>query len=411
MGRVGQDSVEPGVLVWCADYHMCTVVVRNQGRVFMDTPSQRDVRSSIAQARTIVVKVGSSSLTTASGRLDAQRLHAVVCAIANTTVLGARLVLVSSGAIAAGFGQLGFDARPTDLPTQQATASVGQGLLMAHYESAFGRFGIRVGQILITAEDTVSASKYRNARRTLNRLLELGVVPIVNENDALASNEIRFGDNDHLSALIANVVRADALVLLTDVDGLYSAPPSQPDSHRIPYVPDALHILDDVRVSGSVSGVGTGGMVTKLEAARMAAVSGIPTVLTCASNAGPALMGDGVGTVFAPVRQRGSSRRLWIKFAANPRGSMTLDAGAVGAVRGARASLLAAGVVAVTGDFSAGDPVWLCDESGNHIAKGLSGFDAEEIPHMLGRNTAQLRRLLGEEYAHPLVHLDNLVLV
>ena len=282
---------------------------------------------------------------------------------------------------------------------------------MAQYEAAFGRFGVRVGQILITAEDTIRAAQYRNVQRTLGRLLDLGVVPIVNENDSLASNEIRFGDNDRLSALVANLVRADALVLLTDVDALYTAPPSEPGARRISFVPDVVEALGDVTVTGPTSGVGTGGMVTKLEAARVAAVSGIPAVLTCASNAGPALMGDPVGTAFAPVKQRGSSRRLWIGFAANPRGTLVADAGAATAVRGGRASLLSAGVLEVHGEFSAGDPVWIDDESGTHLARGLAGFDSEEIPQMLGRTTTQLKRFLGEEYAHPLVHRDNLVLV
>ncbi|AFJ16059.1 Glutamate 5-kinase / RNA-binding C-terminal domain PUA [Bifidobacterium animalis subsp. lactis B420] len=365
----------------------------------------------MAAARTVVVKVGSSSLTQPSGHLDVDKLNALVGAIAQVRMLGGNIVLVSSGAIAAGFGPLGFESRPTDVATQQATASVGQGLLMAQYEMAFGRYGIRVGQLLITAEDTMQPRQYRNARRTMAKLLELGVVPIVNENDALASNEIRFGDNDRLSALIANMVRADALILLTDVDALYTAPPSEPGSHRIGFVPNITELLDQVRVGGSESGVGTGGMVTKLEAARMAAVSGIPAVLTAARNAGPALMGDEVGTAFAPVKQRGSARRLWIKFAAHPRGVLVADSGAAKAVRGGRASLLAAGVLESRGDFAAGDPVWIDDEAGNHLARGLAGYDSEEIPNMLGRNTAQLRRLLGEEYAHPLVHRDNLVLV
>ena len=184
----------------------------------MSTPSQAQVRRAVAQARTVVVKVGSSSLTQPSGHLDAVKLEALTAAVAANVNAGARVVLVSSGAIAAGFGPLGFSERPRDVATQQAAASVGQGLLMARYEAAFARFGIRVGQILITAGDTIRATQYRNARRTLERLLDLDVVPIVNENDALASNEIRFGDNDRLSALVANIVRADALVLLTDVD-------------------------------------------------------------------------------------------------------------------------------------------------------------------------------------------------
>ena len=235
----------------------------------MSTPSQAEVRRMIAAAGTIVVKVGSSSLTQPSGHLDPDKLDALAAALAQVRLMGGRVVLVSSGAIAAGFGPLGFDSRPVDVATQQATAAVGQGLLMARYET-FGRFGIRVGQILITAEDTIRATQYRNVERTLDRLLDLGVVPIINENDSLASNEIRFGDNDRLSALVANLVRAEALVLLTDVDALYTAPPSQPGSRRVEYVPNVIDALGDIQVSGSGSKVGTGGMVTKLHAAQIA---------------------------------------------------------------------------------------------------------------------------------------------
>lgn len=262
----------------------------------MNTPSQAQVRRAIAEAQTIVVKVGSSSLTKPSGHLDPERLNALVAAIARVRLMGGRVVLVSSGAIAAGFGPLGFEARPTDVADQQACAAVGQGLLMAQYENAFARYGLRVGQILITVSDTIAPQQYRNVRRTLERLLDLGAVPIINENDSLASNEIRFGDNDRLSALIANIVVADALVLLTDVDALYTAPPSEPGSKRISYVPNVEDALANVQVGGTGSNVGTGGMVTKMEAARVAAVSGIPAVLTCASNAVPAMMGDPVGT-------------------------------------------------------------------------------------------------------------------
>ena len=377
----------------------------------MGTLSQQQVRRAVAEAGTVVVKVGSSSLTSSGGHLAPERLRALTAALAQVRLMGANVVLVSSGAIAAGFGPLGFDARPGDVPTQQAAAAVGQGLLMSQYEAAFARYGVRVGQILITAEDTIRPQQYRNVQRTLLRLLELGVVPIINENDSLASNEIRFGDNDRLSALVANIVRADALVLLTDVDGLYTAPPKEPGARQIHYVPNVLDTLENVRIGGTGSSVGTGGMVTKLEAARVAAVSGIPTVLTCASNAGPALMGDRVGTVFAPIKQRGTSRRLWIGFAADPRGTLVADEGAAKAILGGRASLLSAGVVGVRGEFSAGDPVLIVDEHGNKLAKGISGFDSEEVPATLGRTTSQLRKLLGAEYAHPLVHRDDLVLL
>ena len=203
------------------------------------------------------MKVGSSSLTQPSGHLDPDKLDALAAALAQVRLMGGRVVLVSSAAIAAGFGPLGFDSRPVDVATQQATAAVGQGLLMALYETAFGRFGIRVGQILITAEDTIRATQYRNVERTLDRLLDLGVVPIINENDSLASNEIRFGDNDRLSALVANLVRAEALVLLTDVDALYTAPPSQPGSRRVEYVPNVIDVKRHPSL-GSAPAVGTG---------------------------------------------------------------------------------------------------------------------------------------------------------
>lgn len=377
----------------------------------MAAPSQDEIRARVAQACTIVVKVGSSSLTTPDGHLDPTCLDALVGALASAANDGARLVLVTSGAIAAGFGPLGFRSRPDDVATQQATASVGQGLLMARYEAAFARRGLKVGQILITARDTTLAVQYRNARRTLCRLLDLGVIPVINENDALASNEIRFGDNDRLSALIANIVSADALVLLTDVDALYTAPPSHPEARRIEFVPDVDEAMNQVDAAGSSSGLGTGGMTTKLDAARMAASSGIPVVLARADQAGPALAGDRVGTLFAPIHRRGSSNRLWIKYASLPQWGYVVDAGAAEAIRGGRASLLAAGTVSVRGGFSAGDPVWIWDRSGTRLAKGLSGYDSEEAEEMLGMTTADLRRRQGAHFAHPLVHRDSLVLI
>ena len=255
----------------------------------MNTPSQAQVRRAIAEAQTIVVKVGSSSLTKPSGHLDPERLNALVAALARVRLMGGRVVLVSSGAIAAGFGSLGFDSRPTDVADQQACAAVGQGLLMAQYENAFSQYGLRVGQILITVSDTIAPQQYRNVRRTLDRLLDLGAVPIINENDSLASNEIRFGDNDRLSALIANIVVADALVLLTDVDALYTAPPSEPGSRRISYVPNVEDALAKVQVGGTGSNVGTGGMVTKSgSGACCGGLRHSRQSLTCAATQGPA---------------------------------------------------------------------------------------------------------------------------
>lgn len=390
----------------CLSRYRVGECVSNQ---IIDT-DETSVRNAVRLAQTIVVKVGSSSLTIPSGHLDVVRLNALVNAISHARMSGARIVLVSSGAIAAGFSYLGFATRPHDVPTQQATACVGQGLLMAHYEAAFARFGFRVGQLLLTPDVTISASRYRNAQRTLQRLLDLDVIPIVNENDSLASSEIRFGDNDRLSALVANIVCADALVLLTDVDALYTAPPSQRGAQRISFVADIEQLLNTINVAGSTSGVGTGGMITKIEAAHVAAVSGIPTVLAAASSAGPALMGDAVGTVFAPIHTRTSSKRLWIGFAAHPRGTLIIDDGAVCAIRGGRASLLAAGVVRVEGNFSAGDPVWVDSMQETHVAKGLVAFDSEDIADLMGQTTQSLQRHGDRSFAHPVIHRDNLVL-
>ena len=369
------------------------------------------MQSVIHSAHRIVVKVGSSLVTNDGAGLDHAALERWASEIADLMRRGKEVVLVSSGAIAEGIKRLGWSAKPSAVHEKQAAAAVGQMGLCEAYERVFTAHNLKTAQVLLTHEDMADRTRYLNARTTLLTLLSLNVVPIINENDSLASNEIRFGDNDRLSALIANIVVADALVLLTDVDALYTAPPSEPGSKRISYVPNVEDALAKVQVGGTGSNVGTGGMVTKMEAARVAAVSGIPAVLTCASNAGPAMMGDPVGTAFAPINDRGSSRRLWIGFASHPQGTLVADSGAAKAVRGGAASLLAAGVVEVKGDFAAGDAVWVDDEQGNHLAKGLVGFDSEEIPQMLGRNTAQLKRFLGEEYAHPLVHRDNLVLV
>lgn len=256
--------------------------------------NEEQTRSRILQAQTIVVKVGSSSLTSAQGMLDVDKLNHLVTSLASAVQLGARVVLVSSGSVAAGLKPLGFTSRPDDSVSRQAAAAVGQGLLMAEYEKAFARYDIRVGQVLMSAQDTMRSARYRNVRNTMERLLEFGVVPIVNENDTLVTSEVRFGDNDHLSALVANIVRAQALILLSDVDGLYTAPPSQPGARRLTFVHNALEEIDDSTIVGTGSAVGTGGMVTKVDAVRIATASGIPCLLTSAANAAPALMGDAV---------------------------------------------------------------------------------------------------------------------
>ncbi|WP_107288440.1 glutamate 5-kinase [Streptomyces sp. NBRC 110611] len=366
-------------------------------------------RQEVADARRIVVKVGSSSLTTAAGGLDADRVDALVDVLAKHQ--DREIVLVSSGAIAAGLAPLGLDRRPRDLARQQAAASVGQGLLVARYTASFARYGRRVGQVLLTSDDTSRRAHYRNAYRTLDQLLAMGAVPIVNENDTVATDEIRFGDNDRLAALVAHLVRADLLVLLSDVDGLYDGDPSRPGTSRIAEV-HGPQDLEGVSIgSAGKAGVGTGGMVTKVEAARIAAAAGIPVVLTSAVHASEALAGGPTGTHFLRTGRRTADRLLWLAHASTPRGALVLDDGAVRAVVERHSSLLPAGIAAVEGEFSAGDPVELRDGTGHPVARGLVNFDAREIPRLIGRSTRDLARELGPAYEREVVHRDDLVLL
>ncbi len=354
---------------------------------------------------------GSSVLAGVSAGIDIARVNALVDALGGASDRGTQLVLVSSGAIATGIAPLGLRRRPRDLASAQAAASVGQGILMAHYHDAFARHDRTVGQVLLTADDLVRRAHYRNAQQTLERLLELGVVPIVNENDTVATAEIRFGDNDRLAALVAHLVRADALILLSDVDGLYDGPPERGGSRIVPEVISAAD-LERVVVGGAgSSGVGQGGMSTKLEAARIATEAGIPVLLTASANAAAALSGEPVGTVFHASGDRSASRMLWLAHATSSLGQIHLDAGAVRAVRDRGASLLPAGITHVVGGFVARDPVDLVGPDGLVVARGLVAYDAVELPALLGRSTRDLAAELGPEYEREVVHRDDLVLL
>lgn len=369
------------------------------------------LRERVRNANTVVVKVGSSSITTRAGGLDPERVRMLVDAIADRRASGTRVALVSSGAIAAGLAPLGLSRRPTELAAQQAAASVGQGLLVAQYTQAFAHHGFTVGQVLLTADDVTRRVHYRNARQALTRLLDIGVIPVINENDTVATNEIRFGDNDRLAALVAHLVSADALVLLSDVDALYDGPPHKDGTQRISEIRTKAE-LDAIEIGGTGSaGVGSGGMATKVEAAAIAGAAGIPVVLTSMDNVRAALSGDDVGTVFHPHQQAQSARALWIAHATEPRGQLVVDAGAVTALVERRASLLPIGVVAVTGDFDAGDPVDVVGPDGRAIARGLVNYDAAELPSMLGKSTQELAATLGPEYERELIHRDDLVLL
>ncbi len=366
-------------------------------------------RDAIANAKRIVVKIGSSSLSSREGGLDVVRLLAFVDSIADRRS-NADVIVVSSGAIATGLAPLGLSRRPTDLPTQQAAAAVGQGLLFAQYAQAFSERDVVVAQVLLTVDDLSRRSHHANAQRALIRLLEFGALPIVNENDTVATAEIQFGDNDRLAALVAHAIQADALILLSDVDGLYTGPPSD-GGVLVPEVRGASD-LDEVRIGGVGSaGVGRGGMATKVDAARIAMAAGIPVVLTSAEQARAALFGEAVGTLFHAVPKRRPTRLLWLEHATSIRGSVIVDAGAVLALRERGKSLLAAGIVGVAGDFTAGDPVDVLDPHGTVFARGLVNFDSADVERMRGRSTADLAAELGDEYGRECIHRDDMVLL
>jgi glutamate 5-kinase len=402
---------------------------------YAERPQADAPRPDIAAAARVVVKVGSSSLTTKDGEIANDAIAALAKALAERRTKGpsttqgtqgpppdAQVVLVSSGAIASGLVPLGLSRRPSDLATQQAAASVGQGLLIARYSVAFARHGITTGQVLLSADDLMRRTHYRNAQRTLDRLLELGVLPVVNENDTVATDEIRFGDNDRLAALVAHVTRAGALILLSDVDGLYDGDPRRGGAQRIAEV-RGLADLEGIKLgqgkragpgghSGKQgSGPGIGGMATKVEAAMIASSAGIPTVVAYHADAAAALAGERVGTYFAPRGRRTSTRLLWLAHVAAAQGSLRLDQGAVEAVVARRASLLPAGITGVDGAFEAGDPVDLRDENGQLVARGLVNYDAAEIPNLMGHSTRLLASRLGSEYEREVVHRDDLVIL
>jgi glutamate 5-kinase len=372
--------------------------------------AQDQARPDIASAPRTVVKIGSSSLTR-NGAIDGGRIAALAAAIATRAVAGHQVLLVSSGAIATGLAPLGLQKRPRDLATQQAAASVGQGLLIARYTEAFRTHGLGVGQVLLTADDLMRRGHYRNAQRTLDRLLELGMIPVINENDTVATDEIRFGDNDRLAALVAHVSRASALILLSDVDGLYDGDPRNGGARKIDTVTGPGDLRNVKAGKAGAGGISRGGMATKVDSALIATAAGIPTVVTAASEAGPAMAGAATGTYFAPTGNRPRTRLLWLAHAASARGTLKLDPGAVEAITVRRASLLPAGITAATGTFEAGDPVDLTDETGKPVARGLVNYDAGELPSLMGRSTRWLASKLGPEYEREVVHRDDLVIL
>lgn len=359
----------------------------------------------LAPVDRIVVKVGTTSLTDARGVLDDAQVRSLAGEIAALRKQGTHPTLVSSGAIAAGIEPLGLKRRPTDIPTLQAAASVGQGILMHAYQRAFARRRIPVGQVLLTQDDFVRRKSYTNAQHALERLLRMNVLPVVNENDATAVDEIRFGDNDRLAALVAIMVHAKLLIILSDIDGVYSADPRRAKGEPIHRIDD-LSGLEKLRAGRRGSPLGSGGMASKVEAIRTAAHAGSGVII--ANGREPRVLrrllrGEDLGSYFAPHRARGKHRKLWIQFTVNPRGRITVDDGARRALVEAGKSLLPAGVTAVGGRFEVGDVVEVATPDGIVFAKGITSYGSDELPALMGTSI----RDGGREA----IHRDSLVIL
>ncbi|MBI4883697.1 MAG: glutamate 5-kinase [Actinobacteria bacterium] len=358
----------------------------------------------------VVAKIGTSSLTDALGVIDATVVDALCDQLAQLRAGGHEVLLVSSGAVSAGVSALGLVARPTDIITLQAISAAGQSRLMATYNRSLDRHGLVAAQVLLVPHDFVDRRQYLHTRQTLVRLLELGCIPIVNENDAIASDEIRYGDNDRIAALVAHNVAADVLVLLTDTPGLFTSDPRVDPSAVLVEEVAADDPLLSVAATASANNVGSGGMSSKLSAARMASWSGVRAVIAQASRANvllDAVGGRSVGTTFLPSTRNLPARKLWIGFATNVEGAIVVDDGARRALVERSTSLLPAGVVEVIGDFGVGDVVEVRDQNGMPVARGMTLADSEVLREVKGKRTNDL----PAHIAHEVVHRDDLVVL
>jgi len=374
-----------------------------------------DHRNRLKEVQKIVVKIGTSSLTYPSGRLNLNNMELIVLQIANLHNSGKEVVLVSSGAVSAGIGELGLTSKPRTIPERQAVAAVGQSFLMQVYNRLFLQYGIITAQILLTRDDMSERRRYLNARNTLLMLTkEYHALPIINENDTVATEELqlRFGDNDTLAALVAGLIGADLLILLSDISGLYTGDPRKDKTATL--IREVRDLSPAIWAAAGEAGTvrGTGGMITKLEAARIATRSGIMMVLASSADGdilNRILSGEEVGTIFLPNHDTLVQRERWIAFAGQPQGAVIIDPGAVTALLVGKKSLLPSGVIGVKGKFGVGDLIRVLDPTEKEIARGLSNFTAEEIDKIKGANTVNLPTLLGYKTFDEVIHRDNLV--
>lgn len=376
-----------------------------------------DNRIRVQTAQKIVVKVGTSSLTYPSGRLNLTNMERIVRQVADIHNSGKEVVLVSSGSVGAGVGELGLKKKPRTIPERQAVAAVGQGFLMQVYNRFFLEYGIITAQILLTREDMSDRRRYLNARNTVLMLVnEYRALPIINENDTVATEELQlwFGDNDTLAALVASLIGADLLVLLSDIKGLYTGDPRKDEKAIL--IPEVKDISPAIWATAGEAGTlrGTGGMITKLEAARIATRSGITMVLASCEEEDVLkriLTGEQIGTVFLPSPDSLVQREQWIAFAGQPQGAVVIDQGAVTALLEGKKSLLPSGVIGVQGTFEVGDLIRVLEPGEKEIARGLSNFNAEEIERIKGANTLHLPKVLGYKTFEEVIHRNNMVCV
>ncbi|MBN1958747.1 MAG: glutamate 5-kinase [Desulfuromonadales bacterium] len=366
----------------------------------------------LSHVKRVVVKIGSGVISDAAG-LDEKQVAAISEQVCQLLDRGLEVIVVSSGAVAAGKGQLGIHGRPQTIPQKQAAAAIGQTRIIREYKETFRARHYNVAQVLLTRDDLSNRRRYLNARNTVMTLLEYGVTPIVNENDTVVVEEIRFGDNDNLSALVTNLVEADMLIILSDVDGFYDQDPAEhAEARLIPVVERVTPAIEGM--GGKTSGtLGTGGMFTKLKAAKKAALSGVGTLIV--NGRSPQILtrifaGEEVGTYFLPAQSKLTAKKHWIAFSKKPRGKLIIDDGGKQAVVQGGKSLLPSGICGVDGGFERGDAVRLCDRSGQEFARGVISYSLAETLQIMGKQSAEIAKILGYKYRDEVIGRDDLVL-
>ncbi|MGB7293190.1 MAG: glutamate 5-kinase [Thermodesulfobacteriota bacterium] len=373
-----------------------------------------DRKSLISKVKRVVVKIGSSVLTDEHGELLVDVFDEIAREISGIKSKGLDTIVVSSGAIASGMKKLKLKERPNEMSMKQAIAACGQSALMWYYEQAFSSFGERVAQILLTHDGLSDRRRFLNARKTLLTLIRIGIIPIINENDTVAVEEIMFGDNDNLAALVTSLVEADLLVLLTNIDGLYT---NDPRSHRDAEFIPVIHEIDKEiqKMAGETFGkTTTGGMKTKIEAAKAAAAFGVPTIIANGkrqSALANIFSGEKIGTLFIPSNERIRGRKHWIAFALKPSGDLIIDNGARRAIASLGKSLLPSGIKGVQGKFEVGESVRCVDENGTEVARGLASYGSDEIRKIVGAKSTRIESILGYKYGDEIIHRDDLVVI